>query len=205
MIKQIAYYLDREDEQPNIALAEELCAEENAAGIKEIVDGLANTNKKIAADCIKVISEVGERKPELIAPYVSILIEQLNSKNNRMVWGAMTVLSKIAHLKPAELFEQRETIFHAYEKGSVITRDNSITVFAEQAKANKEYEPTMFRAIIEHLNTCRPKEVGQHAERAFVCVTPENVLEFKEVLINRRDMLSDPQKKRVDKLLKKCN
>lgn len=203
MIKQTAYYLDREDEKPNIALAEELCAEENTAGIKEIVDGLHNSNTKIAADCIKILSEVGQRKPELICPYAALFIELLQSKHNRMVWGAMTALSTIAHLKPTELYEQRATIFHTYEKGSVITRDHSISVFAELAKASEEYEPVMFRTIINHLNTCRPKEVGQHAERAFVCVTPENAAEFKETLQSRRDKLSDTQKKRIDKLLKK--
>ncbi len=61
----------------------------------------------------------------------------------------------------------------------------------------------MFKKIIEHLKTCRPKEVGQHAERAFICINEENSKEFVDVLLKRREYLSESQKKRVDKLIKK--
>lgn len=57
--------------------------------------------------------------------------------------------------------------------------------------------------IIDHLESCRPKELGQHSERAFVCVNETNASEFKAVLQKRRDQVTDAQKKRVDRLIKK--
>lgn len=129
-------------------------------------------------------------------------IQLLQSKNNRLVWGGMTAISKITFLKPQEVFENIETIINAYENGSVITRDNSISVFAELSKADKKYEMVMFHRILEHLRTCKPKEVGQHSERAFICVNEKNAKEFEVVLLKRREQLTDAQKKRIDKLLK---
>jgi hypothetical protein len=202
MIEKIAYNLGRNDEKPNIALAIELCETADLDGIKEIVDGLKNKKFQIANDCIKVLYEIGERRPELIADYVLDFIELLKSKNNRLVWGGMTALSKITYLKPKEVFENIESVIRAYENGSVITRDNSISVFAELAKADKEYEKIMLNKIVEHLANCRPSQVGQHAERAFVCIDKENSEEFVAVLLKRRQHLSDSQKKRVDKLIK---
>ena len=203
MIEKIAYNIGRNDEEPNINLAVELCETKDLDGIKEIVTGLKNGKEQLANDCIKVLYEIGERNPELIADYVLDFIQLLKSRNNRLVWGVMTAISKITYLKPNEIFENIKIVIKAYENGSVITKDNSISVFAELAKADKGYEKIMFEKIIEHLKTCRPKEVGQHAERAFICINEENSKEFVEVLLKRNEYLTDAQKKRVEKLIKR--
>ena len=205
MIEKIAFNLGRNDEEPNIDLAIELINSNDLEGIEEIVDGLKNKKNQLANDCIKVLYEIGEIKPELIATYVLDFIQLLKSKNNRLVWGSMTALSKITFLKPKQIFENLETIINAYENGSVITRDNSVSVFAELAKADKKYEKIMLKKIIQHLETCRPKEVGQHSERAFICINEENSKKFISTLLRRRDNLSDSQKKRIDKLINNIN
>jgi hypothetical protein len=115
----------------------------------------------------------------------------------------MTALSKIVPYNPDEAFENLDVILKAYKNGSVITIDNSISVFAELAKSDTPYEEKVFPIIIEHLETCRPKEVAQHAERAFICVSKNNAEVFKQTLMKRRDSLTDAEKKRVDKLLKR--
>ena len=203
MIEKLAYSLGRNDEEPNIELAKELAKTKNKKGIKEIVSGLNNPKEQIANDCIKVLYEIAEISPEFISEYASNFIQLLKSKNNRLVWGSMTALSKIASYNPDELFKNLDIITGAYKKGSTITIDNSISVFAQLAKADKKYEKIIFPMIIEHLEKCRPKEVGQHAERAFVCINKNNSQKYKETLLKRRGTLTEAQKKRVDKLLKK--
>jgi len=203
MIEKLAYSLGRNDEEPNIELAKELAKTKNKKGIKEIVDGLNAPKEQIANDCIKVLYEIAELSPQLICEYAINFIQLLKSKNNRLVWGAMTALSKITAYNPDEVFKNIDIIVKAYEKGSVITVDNSISVFAELAKADKKYEKKVFPIIIEHLTKCRPKEVAQHAERAFICINNGNVQKYRETLVKRNSSLTDSQKKRVDKLLKK--
>jgi hypothetical protein len=202
MIEKLAYSLGRNDEEPNIELAKNLANAKNKKGIKEIVEGLNNPKKQIANDYIKVLYEIAENAPELVSEYTGIFINLLKSKNCRLVWGSMTALSKIASLNANEIYNSFDIIFEAYEKGKVITVDNSISVFAELVKADKKYEKKVFPIIIEHLSKCRPKEVGQHAERAFVCINKNNSKIFIEALLNRRNSLTEAQKKRVDKLLK---
>ena len=202
MLEKLAYSLGRNDEEPNIELARELAKTKNKKGIKEIVDGLGNQKKQIVNDCIKVLYEIAGISPELVSEYAGNFIQLLKSKNNRLVWGSMTALSKIVSLDPEETFNGLDIIVRAYEKGSKITRDNSISVFAELAKTGKKYEDKVFPVIIKHLEKCRPKEVAQHAERAFVCINKNNVQRFKEVLLKRRGSLMDAQKKRVDRLVK---
>jgi len=203
MLEKLACSLGRNDEEPNIELAKELVKTKNKKGIKEIIDGLCSTKEQIANDCIKVLYEIGELEPKLISEYAGDFIQLLKSKNNRLVWGSMTTLSKIVSHNPGEAFKNLGDIVKAYEKGSVITVDNGISVFAELAKAEKKYEKKIFPIIIGHLEKCRPKEVAQHAERAFVCINENNSQKFKEVLLKRLKSLTESQKKRVNKLLNK--
>ncbi len=205
MIEKTAFFLGRNDEEPNIALAVELCETNHTAGIEEIVQGLSDKKEQLANDCVKILYEIGERRPELIADYVADFLKLLKSRNNRLVWGGMTALAEIAFLRSKEIFENRSIVYQAYENGSVITRDYSISVFACLAKADRQYEEEMLAILMKHLRTCRPKEVGQHAERALICVNENNSAEFAEVLRYRRNHLTEAQKKRVDKLLKKID
>jgi len=69
MLEKLSCSLGKTDEEPNIELAECLCENNDKIGIKEIVDGLNGKDKAIANDCIKVLYEIGERRPELIADY----------------------------------------------------------------------------------------------------------------------------------------
>jgi hypothetical protein len=203
MIERVAFFLNRNDEQPNIELAKTLAETNDTKGIEEVVAGLKHENGMVANDCIKVLYEVGYIKPHIIAAYVVDFLQLLESRTNRLVWGGMTALATIAAYKPDEIFDNIDVVLRAYKRGSVITIDSSITVFAELAKANTRYKTTLFPGIEKHLLSCRPKEVPQHAERAAVCVDKEDKARFLEIIEQRRGDLSAAQAKRIDKLIKK--
>jgi hypothetical protein len=203
MIEKLSYNLGRNDEEPNINLAILLCSTKDRDGIEEIVNGLKNKKKQVASDSIKVLYEIGERAPELIAEYVLEFIQLLKSRNNRLVWGGMAALSKITFLKSEEIFTNIDTVIMAYKAGSVITVDNAISVFAELCKANERYEKVVFKQILKHLESCKPREVGQHSERAFICINNNNSKEFRDILLKRKEYLTEAQKRRVNKLIKK--
>ena len=202
MLERLACKLGHNDETPNIELAEELCRNNDTAGIKEIVDGFIGADKAVANDCIKVLYEVGERNPELIADYVNEFITHLRSKNNRLAWGSMTALAKIVKYAPKPIFEKLSLVKAAYEDGSVITVDNSISVFAGLCNVNENYAKEVLPILINHLQKCRPKDVPQHAERVSVCFNSRNAGTFIEVLKNRLPNLVATGQTRVKKLLK---
>jgi len=205
MIEKLACRLGRNDEIPNIELAEHLCQQDDIIGIKEIVDGLKGTDKAVASDCIKVLYEIGERNPKLITNYVNDFISCLRSKNNRLVWGSMMALAKITQYATEPIIERLAEVVSAYQEGSVITVDNSISVFAGLCKANADYARTILPIIINHLKKCKPREVPQHAERASICFNNENAEEFINVLGKRKSDLSTSQQTRINKLIKKLN
>lgn len=203
MIEKLACNIGRKDEEPNINLAVELCEKGDNTGVKEIVCGLKHKEKAIANDCIKVLYEIGERKPQLISKYTEDFISLLSSKNNRLIWGGMTALATVALINPNSIYDNLTVIKKAYKEGSVITIDNSITVFAKLCKANEKYEKEIFPILMQHLEFCRPKEVPQHAERIMICITDNNKKDFLQVLEKRKVNLTDSQIKRIDKIIKK--
>lgn len=205
MIEKLACKLGRNDEIPNIELAEYLCRQNDIAGVKEIIDGFKGKDKEVANDCIKVLYEIGGRNPNLISDYANDFISCLRSKNNRLVWGSMMALAAIAECASEPIYDKLAVVTAAYEEGSVITVDNSISVFAGLCKANADYAKTVLPIIINHLKKCKPREVPQHSERAAICFNNENAEEFINVLEKRKTDLTTTQQTRVNRLLKKLN
>lgn len=202
VINKIACMQNRRDEIPNQELARELAEAKNTAGIKEIADNLFNKDKNIASDCLKVLYETGSIHPELIAGVTPDFLKLLKSKNNRMVWGAMIALAVVAPLAADEIYKSMDIIYASIQEGSVITIDNGIKVLAAVASKKQAYSGTVFPYLLEHLKTCRPKEVGQHAESIFMAVNAINKEAFLEVLKSREASLTSAQLARVRKLYK---
>jgi len=203
MLERLACTQGRNDETPNIELAEELCRNNDAAGVNEIVDGFIGADNAVANDCIKVLYEIGERKPELIADYVNEFISLLHSKNNRLAWGSMKALATIVEHAPKQIIDRVSVVTAAYEDGSVITVDNSISVFAGLCKVDESYAKKVLPILVNHLQKCRPKDAPQHAERASVCFNSGNASIFIEVLEKRLPDLTAAGQTRLRKLLKK--
>src|SRR5580658_6598072 len=118
VLDKLASTIGRRDTEPNKDLAEQIVAKNDKAAIKELVVNLSNKDKNIQSDCIKVLYEVGERKPELIAEYDKEFLELLSNKNNRLVWGAMTALDCIASINPKGIYKNLALILKISDTGS---------------------------------------------------------------------------------------
>jgi len=202
VINRLAHSLGRRDEVPNRELARDLAAKKNKAEVKEVVENLANKDKNIQADCIKVLYEVGVLAPDLIADYVEDFVKLLRSKNNRLAWGGMTALAEVAKANPDVVFKNLDAIKKAKETGSVITVDNAISTLANTAAASEKYNETIFPYLLDHLSNCRPKEVPQHSEKTLPAVNQANKANFITVLEKRMEDLSGGGLARVKKVVK---
>jgi hypothetical protein len=205
VLNRLASSLGRRDEVPNQELARDLASNKDKAGIREIAENLWNKDKKIQADCIKVLYEIGHLEPELIEDYTEDFAKCLKSKNNRLVWGGMTALVEVAKVLPAAVFKYVALIKKAKETGSVITVDNAISALAYTAAANDLYNKDIFPYLLKHLAGCRPKEVPQHSEKTLPAVTAGNKVEFINVLEKRMEDLSGSGLSRVKKVIKQAN
>ena len=202
-LNQIAHFQNRRDEVPNQILARDLASRKDRAGIREIAVNLWNKDKGIQADCIKVLYEVGYLQPALIAEYVEDFVKLLKSKNNRLVWGAMIALGAVADIKADVIFAHLAEIQKAMNSGSVITVDNGVQTLALAASKGGKYNKAIFPYLLDHLKTCRPKDVAQHSEKTLPAVVDaSNKKQFIAVLEKRMEDLSGSGLARVKKVIK---
>lgn len=202
VLNRIAHFQNRRDEVPNQELARDLVEQKDREGIREIAENLRNKDKHIQADCVKVLYEIGYLDPSLIADYVDDYLTLLRSRNNRLVWGGMIALSTVATLKADVIFEHLQEVYRAIELGSVITVDGGVLTLAGVASAREEYRQAIFPFLLDHLRTCRPKDVPQHSEKSLPAVDISNKEDFIAVLEKRMDNLSGAQITRVKKVIK---
>jgi hypothetical protein len=198
----IAYYQNRRDEAPNQELARRLVEGQDRQGIHEIAENLWNPDPNVQSDCLKVLYEIGYLEPGLVDDYTADFLKLLHSRNNRLVWGAMIALSTVVVLRADELYLHTAEIQQAMQNGSVITRDNGVKVLAAIAASKDEYRATIFPYLLNHLKTCRPKDVPQHAESILPAVDSSTAAAFMDALDQRKPDLNKTQVRRVDKVIK---
>ncbi len=204
VLEKLATSRGRKDELPNQELARSLVARKDRAGIRELAANLASPEPGIAADCIKVLYEIGYLEPALISDYAADFLALLQSSNNRMTWGGMIALGTIASLKADFIFAHRSEIQAAMEGGSVITNDNGVLALSRAAAANARYNKAIFPALLSHLETCRPKDLAQHSEKILPAINASNRAQFAGVLARRMKQVSGSALARVRKVLKRA-
>ena len=205
ILLKLASALNRRDEEPNIALAKSITKSKDRKAVKELVDGLSSKSKDIQNDCIKVLYETGATAPNLIADYHKVFIEQLQSKNNRMQWGAMTALHSITSEIPETIYKLLPKILNAAEKGSVITKDYAVSIIIELAKKEK-YNPKVFPFLNEFLLKAATNQLPMNAENAMVVINDKNKGQFiKSLQLRLNDFEKETKRKRVEKVIAKLS
>ena len=132
ILNQLSTSLNRRDEVPNQELAKKIIQKNDTKSVKELIENLFNKNKDIQSDCIKVLYEIGARKPGLIEEYSNAFIDLLDHKNNRLQWGAMTAIDYITLENPKNIYASLSNIIDAANNGSVITKDHAVNILILQ-------------------------------------------------------------------------
>ncbi|HEV7475819.1 MAG TPA: hypothetical protein VGN90_17315 [Pyrinomonadaceae bacterium] len=203
VLNQLASALNRRDEVPNQELAQEILRTRDKRAVKELVENLTNKNKKIPADCIKVLYEIGEREPSLIAPYYREFGKLLDSKNKRLVWGAMTALDCISALEPKGVHGLLAKILDvADNSGSVIARDHAVGILVKLGKL-KQYAAECLALLTEQLLSCPTNQLPMYAEMSLGMANDTNKPALDKVITRRLGSLEkESQQKRVAKVLR---
>ena len=201
ILSKLASALSRKDEIPNQELAKQIASKVDKKSIQELVENLNNKSKAIQSDCIKVLYEIGERKPQLIAEHVKSFIALLDSKNNRLQWGAMTAISGIALETPKIVNAALPKIISISNKGSVITKDHAVNILIKLSSI-KRYRETAFPLLIKELIKSPTNQLHMYAEKAISVINDKNKRLFVKTLSCRLDDIeTETKRKRVEKVI----
>jgi hypothetical protein len=153
-----------------VKLAQSIVQKEDKKSIVDLVRNLANKDREIQSDCIKVLYEIGERKPSLIAQFAEEFGSLLDNKNSRLAWGAMTALDCIALETPEALHRMLPKIIDAANKGSVISRDHAVSILIKLA-SSKEYADDATPLLLEQLRPSPSTQLPMYDEKPLPIVS----------------------------------
>lgn len=204
VIEKLASSLGRRDEMPNQELAKHIVAENDDNAIRELVEHLNNKSRNIQSDCIKVLYEIGDINPALIAGYAKNFIALLDDhKNNRLQWGAMTAINAITLQNPKLVYEAISKIVAAADKGSVITKDNGVGILIQLCSI-KAYAGDAFVLLNAQLLGSPVNQLPMYAEKAMPIINESNKAVFIKTLTARLgDIDKETKRKRVEKVIAK--
>lgn len=205
VLDKLATALNRRDEIPNQELALQIVESQDQGAVAELVKNLSNKNRNTQSDCIKVLYEIGERDPDLVAPYYLEFGKLLSSRNNRLVWGAMTALDSIVLKEPKGVFNLLPAIMLAADGGSVIARDHAVGILIKLATL-KRYAASCLPFLIEQLTKCPGNQFPMYIEHSSQLITPGNKALFQKVIRERIEGLEkESQRLRVLKISKRID
>jgi len=203
VINKLASSLNRRDEVPNQELAKLIASKGDKKAVKELIDNLNNKSKDIQNDCIKVLYEIGEIKPALIASYAKEFIALLDHKNNRLQWGAMTAINTITLENPKLINGALTKIISTAERGSVITRDYAVNILIKLCSL-KQYSKNAFSLLNEQILASPVNQLPMYAERAMPIINDNNKKLFVKTLSSRLvDIDKESKRKRIQRVIKK--
>ena len=201
---RLAGAMDRRDEGPNEELAAELAASGDKEGIAELVALVRTGKERQRNDAIKVLYEIGARRPELIGSYCTVFLEALGSKANRQVWGAMTALDTVAEIRADEIAAELPRVIEAADRGSVIAKDRCTSLLVKLARSG--YAEKAVPILVERLKDAAPNQFPTYAEETASVVTPEAKPGLITAIRARLDTITQRAKReRIEKLLRKLN
>ncbi|NML39444.1 hypothetical protein HHL17_19745 [Chitinophaga sp. G-6-1-13] len=205
IIDQLATSLGRRDEGPNQDLAADVANRKDLGAVKELVALLHHPDRNIQQDAIKVLYEIGTVQPKMVAPYLNDFLTLLDSRNNRMQWGAMTALKTIAPESPHGIYAVLGKLAAIADKGSVITRDSYMSILASLYQVAAQ-AATVFSLYNEQLLQCPVNQLPMYAELMAPLIRPTDVPLFRKTLNSRlSDMEQASKIKRIEKVLKKLS
>ena len=204
VLEELATTLGRRDEVPNQELARRIVRQRNAADVRDLVENLGHQDRGIQNDCIKTLYEIGAVNPELVAKYYKQFGKLLDSKNRRLVWGAMMALDTIALKQSRRVHGMLSKILEvADHSGSVIARDHAVGILSKLATL-RPYRRDCVALLIEQLMRCPDNQFAMYVELSAPVVDADNRKRFRQVIETRMQQLErESQKKRVAKALKK--
>ena len=201
VLDKLAGALGRNDERPNVELAETLAVNADKTAIRELVAALSASPVPVQNDAIKVLYEIGARDPKLIAPHAPAFFALLKSRNNRNVWGALQAIDSIAGLASKDVAAQLDAILAAADKGSVIAKDKAMSILAQLASGG--HAARAVPILLARLKDAAPNQFPMYAEFAAPVIDPAHKAPFRAILETRLAKIPQPAKrKRIERILK---
>jgi HEAT repeat protein len=140
--------------------------------LKQLEEGLASNDFKLAGDCAEVMTNVAAENPELVVPFADSLIRQIEHKDTRVRWESMHSLAEIGSRIPNKIsaIVPKLAEITASDK-SVIVRGYAIKVLGEYGMTSPTAAHEVWPPLVKQLDRWEEKDTGKVLESLFNLVS----------------------------------
>ncbi len=202
ILPRLASSLDHRDEHPNIELAIELANSDDQQAIDELFKITISATKPLRHDALKTLYETALLNPEMLLPHLDQLIDLLQTKDNRMIWGTIQALDALTDLASDYMVSKLDIILDAADRSSVIAKDKTMSILSK-LNGKQQYTKLVTPILLMRLIHSAPNQFPMYAEFAAVTIPDTAVPELMQIIKERQKSVASPAKqKRLNNILK---
>jgi len=172
--------------------------------LHSIAEGLRTGSPQVKQDCAQILIQAGNRRPELLADFVSDLFDASRGKSKKIARTALDTLALAAHSQPNEIFAEREHLLELSRGGGPMGLA-ALKVLAALCAHSPNYRGKLAVPIIRVLVAVAGKDLAKWLAAASPAVhgSVEGVKRLMRDLHPRLQQLDDAQRRQVDRALAK--
>lgn len=172
--------------------------------LHSIAEGLRTGTPKAKVDCAQILTDVAQRRPELLAEFVADFLDASKSDNKRIAKLAFSGLEKVVTANPAEVYAERDYLLGVAKEGGAMAL-SAAGVLAALCGNNPNYRGKLLGNVLRLLyavpDADLPKWVATFAPAVEGSV--DSIKKLTGGLAGRRDALPAEAQKKLDKTLVK--
>ena len=185
------------------ALASEVVAGTGSANVEHYVRGLLDTREHASSQAARVVEELCNQKPELLAPYIERFVTLLGSERTRLAQCAAHCLPVLGRVAPAKVAKHLKVLQGSFQSGSEIAKDGLIRTFVALCVASVTYQKRLIDIFEGALRDADPKQLPGWVEHILPALKGEPYAQARAVAEARVNdpSLPRPSAQRVADLL----
>jgi hypothetical protein len=172
------------------AVASEVVAGTAPTGVDQLVRSLADPKETIAIHAARVVEELANQKPELLAPYIERLVGLLASERARVAQCAAHCLPLLARVAPAKVAKHLKTLQASFASASEIAKDGLVRTFVALCVASVTYQKRLIEVFEDALRHATAKQLAGWVEHILPALKGEPYAQARSVAELR---LNDPE------------
>jgi len=171
-------------------LATEIVAGTAQPGLDHYVRGLVDPKESTTVLAAKVVEEVANLKPELLAPHIERLVTGLGSERPRVAQCSAHTLPILARVAPAKVAKHLPTLQASFGSASEIARDGLVRTFVSLCLASVTYQKRLIEVFELALREADAKALVRWVESILPALKGEPYAQARTVVEHR---LNEPE------------
>jgi hypothetical protein len=185
------------------ALASEVVAGGAQTSVEQYVRSLADAKEPTALQAARVVEEIANQKPELLAAHIERLVALLGAERTRVAQCAAHCLPILARVAPAKVAKHLKVLQGSFATASEIAKDGLVRTFVALCIASVTYQKRLIEVFEAALREADPKQLASWVEHILPALKGEPYAQARAVVEARlhEPALPRPCAQRVAELL----